>query len=324
VRPSIKAVNGKYFPYGQERPSATTDGKEKFATYFRDSETGLDYANARYHQPGMGRFMTADSAPSAGAGDPGSWNRYAYTRGDPVNRADPGGTADCDPNTCITVSANVDQVEYITISLTQSVGSWWANQAAVAIANAQSWINTQTQQRATSWLPTNPASNWNSALGALSATRDQIINMQYKKGCTDLLAQFGVTVDQEIQAAGGGFFRDATTSTDLRSSLFAGTAAYDSVVSDPAYQVTIAAYFASHPTVMAVTSFTTDLIYFRSSGVDTSSLSYNGGLVMHELLHTLGKDDNGLLLTLGYKQSDIDAGRVTSQEISKALSSKCF
>lgn len=29
--------------------------------------------------------------------DPGSWNRYAYTRGDPVNRFDPGGTQDCDP-----------------------------------------------------------------------------------------------------------------------------------------------------------------------------------------------------------------------------------
>ena len=52
---------GKYFPFGQERPSATTDGKEKFATYFRDSETGLDYADQRYERPGMGRFMTPDS-----------------------------------------------------------------------------------------------------------------------------------------------------------------------------------------------------------------------------------------------------------------------
>ena len=96
VTPDRLGSIGKYFPYGQERPSATTDGKEKFATYFRDSETGLDYANNRYHQPGMGRFMTADPyAASGGPSDPGSWNRYAYTRGDPVNRADPGGTEDC-------------------------------------------------------------------------------------------------------------------------------------------------------------------------------------------------------------------------------------
>ena len=86
--------NGKYFPYGQERPSATTDGKEKFATYFRDSETGLDYANNRYHQPGMGRFTSPDPyKASGGPSDPGSWNRYAYTGGDPVNRVDPIGLA---------------------------------------------------------------------------------------------------------------------------------------------------------------------------------------------------------------------------------------
>src|SRR5690348_4475121 len=96
VTPDRLGSIGKYFPYGQERPSATTDGKEKFATYFRDSETGLDYADQRYHQVGMGRFMTTDPyAASGGPGDPGSWNRYAYTRGDPVNRADPRGTFDC-------------------------------------------------------------------------------------------------------------------------------------------------------------------------------------------------------------------------------------
>lgn len=89
---------GKFFPYGQERPSATSNGKEKFATYFRDSETGLDYAQARYHSSGDGRFLSPDPyAASAGPEDPGSWNRYAYTRGDPINRIDPAGTQDCNP-----------------------------------------------------------------------------------------------------------------------------------------------------------------------------------------------------------------------------------
>jgi RHS repeat-associated protein len=31
---------------------------EKFTGYFRDSETGLDYADQRYHNPGMGRFTS--------------------------------------------------------------------------------------------------------------------------------------------------------------------------------------------------------------------------------------------------------------------------
>ncbi len=83
---------GKYYPYGQERPSATSDDKVKFGTYYRDDETGLDYAMNRYHEPGDGRFMTPDPiwvvrVPS----DPGSWNRYSYSNGDPVNSYDPSG-----------------------------------------------------------------------------------------------------------------------------------------------------------------------------------------------------------------------------------------
>jgi RHS repeat-associated protein len=88
---------GKYYPYGQEKPSATTNGTEKFTGYFRDAETGLDYADQRFHNPGTGRFLTPDPyTASAGSADPGSWNRYAYTRGDPVNRVDSGGLDDGD------------------------------------------------------------------------------------------------------------------------------------------------------------------------------------------------------------------------------------
>jgi RHS repeat-associated protein len=96
VTPDRLGSIGKYFSYGQERPSATTDGKEKFATYFRDLETGLDYADQRYHQPGMGRFMTVDPSHSANPSDPNNWNQYAYAGGDPVNRSDPSGKQFCD------------------------------------------------------------------------------------------------------------------------------------------------------------------------------------------------------------------------------------
>jgi len=80
---------GKYYPYGQERPSATTNGTEKFATYFRDAETGLDYADQRYHMPGNGRFLTPDPA-----GNGSNW--YSYVGGDPINNVDPSGL--CSPS----------------------------------------------------------------------------------------------------------------------------------------------------------------------------------------------------------------------------------
>jgi len=83
---------GKYYPYGQEKPSATTNGTEKFTGYMRDAETGLDYADQRYHSPGTGRFMTADPSKASGTPTkPGSWNRYAYSDGDPINSRDPFG-----------------------------------------------------------------------------------------------------------------------------------------------------------------------------------------------------------------------------------------
>ena len=80
----------------------TADDRVKFATYRRDSESSLDYAGNRYYDNVTGRFMTADPylANSGGPGnvsDPQSWNRYAYTRGDPVNRYDPAGLIDWAP-----------------------------------------------------------------------------------------------------------------------------------------------------------------------------------------------------------------------------------
>jgi RHS repeat-associated protein len=86
---------GKFYPYGIERPSATTNGTEKFTGYFRDSESGNDYADQRYTSPGMGRFITPDPLGGGHPADPSSWNKYAYTRGDPINRKDPGGNYDC-------------------------------------------------------------------------------------------------------------------------------------------------------------------------------------------------------------------------------------
>ena len=83
---------GKYYPYGEERGTITANDQEKFATYTRDSATGLDYANQRYYSNTQARFMSPDPyRASGGLGDPGSWNRYAYVGGDPINRYDPSG-----------------------------------------------------------------------------------------------------------------------------------------------------------------------------------------------------------------------------------------
>ena len=87
---------GTYFPWGEAKGSTNPQDTWSFATYWRDSASGFDYANKRYFSNAYGRFMTPDPyQASGGPSDPGSWNRYTYTRADPVNRRDPLGLADC-------------------------------------------------------------------------------------------------------------------------------------------------------------------------------------------------------------------------------------
>ncbi|MBL8232217.1 MAG: hypothetical protein JNL98_27225 [Bryobacterales bacterium] len=88
---SVVSGGLKYDPYRAEF-TVTSHDRDKFGTYYRDSNTGFNYADQRYYGSSGGRFLTADPyVASAGAAEPGSWNRYAYVEGDPVNRNDPRG-----------------------------------------------------------------------------------------------------------------------------------------------------------------------------------------------------------------------------------------
>jgi RHS repeat-associated protein len=95
-----------YYPYGEER-SSTADGRDKFATYFRDT-VGQDYAEQRYYNSNTGSFWSPDpTMNNVDYGNPGTWNPYAYVNGDPINHNDPTGlqalpvTSGGDPNSCL-------------------------------------------------------------------------------------------------------------------------------------------------------------------------------------------------------------------------------
>jgi RHS repeat-associated protein len=90
VRDRLGSVRGNASPanrpFGENYTGANADA---FATYYRDSSTQLDYADQRYYSSQYGRFNSPDRyKASGGAGDPGSWNRFAYVGGDPVNYRD--------------------------------------------------------------------------------------------------------------------------------------------------------------------------------------------------------------------------------------------
>jgi RHS repeat-associated protein len=88
------------YPYGAEY-TLTANDREKYATYTRDSATGLDYAMNRYYASQWGRFLSPDPTYlNVDLEIPQSWNMYAYVDNDPANSNDPTGQMEyiCDVN----------------------------------------------------------------------------------------------------------------------------------------------------------------------------------------------------------------------------------
>jgi RHS repeat-associated protein len=81
-----------HLPFGDAWYETLTNGgvtsKWKFTSYERDTASDTDYAIFRNSSWRYGRFMQADKLAGS-IGDPQSFNRYAYTRNDPVNLVDP-------------------------------------------------------------------------------------------------------------------------------------------------------------------------------------------------------------------------------------------
>ncbi len=89
---------GQFDPFGHALMEWSSSGNtnlntKKFTGYDRDAATGLDYANARMHNPTRGRFIQPDQLGLGAAdfGRPQTLNRYAYVHNDPINFVDPSG-----------------------------------------------------------------------------------------------------------------------------------------------------------------------------------------------------------------------------------------
>src|ERR1700691_6526507 len=98
VRTGPGVLSFQSYPYGVEYATTAND-REKYATYTRDSLTGLDYAMNRYYWSQWGRFLSPDpSGASISFGNPQSWNGYVYGGGDPANSNDPSGLSGLNPD----------------------------------------------------------------------------------------------------------------------------------------------------------------------------------------------------------------------------------
>jgi len=98
-----------YLPFGEEIGGAqvtliggrnSTPGyvppttRQRFTGYEYDTETGLNFAQARYQSPVQGRFTSVDPfAGSAVIQNPQTFNRYSYVANSPLRFVDPTGLA---------------------------------------------------------------------------------------------------------------------------------------------------------------------------------------------------------------------------------------
>jgi len=77
-------------PYGEIITPPTTQESVLFTGKSRDQESGLDYFGARHFSVSICRFNSIDQGPSE-TRDPQIWNRYTYTRNNPIKFIDPTG-----------------------------------------------------------------------------------------------------------------------------------------------------------------------------------------------------------------------------------------
>ncbi len=81
--------NSSYYPFGAIR-SGGTQSKYLYTGQQNDSETGLDYYNARYYSPQIRHFTQPDDV-IADPYNPQNLNRYAYVNNNPLTYNDPTG-----------------------------------------------------------------------------------------------------------------------------------------------------------------------------------------------------------------------------------------
>jgi RHS repeat-associated protein len=80
-----------YYPYGETRyTEGTLQTDYQYTGQRNEAGLGLMDYNARYYDPALGRFVSADTIVP-GTEQPQSWNRYAYVRNNPMAYVDPSG-----------------------------------------------------------------------------------------------------------------------------------------------------------------------------------------------------------------------------------------
>jgi len=91
----------RYTTFGEVRAaSGSTSTDYRYTGQRSEAAIGLYFYVARFYDPALGRFVSADSIVP-GAGNPMAWDRYNYSRNNPVRYNDPSGHIPACEENCI-------------------------------------------------------------------------------------------------------------------------------------------------------------------------------------------------------------------------------
>jgi RHS repeat-associated protein len=322
-----------YFPYGEEMISSANN-RDKFGTYSRDGHSGLDYADQRYYASRFGRFRTSDPyEASGGASEPGSWNRYPYVGGDPVNWHDPLGLMRQQPQP-LPLPTRPGEEPPSPGTPGAGTGCALPDQGVVMAADSCG-LDPEGDGGAPGRI-----SSFDILAQQLQAGRS-LVNQTLSSGklssqCEELLNNLknnaGITLSRVLEAVNGAEFKDGATSTERVCDLYATDTA------DPeGYQyfcltkpnLTFAQFLKSNKTTGAMAALPgsrlANQIFFNTNAPHIKKISVSGsaGLIAHEVLHNLGLTDPLIYDALGGASVGLSPSSPTAQ-YSQIFEQRCF
>lgn len=111
-------------PWGAVRSGAITGAEWNYTNQRKDAGTGLLFYNARYYDPALGRFLSADTI-GVNRSDPQTRNRYSYVLNNPLKYTDPTGhCADADVDEIAECAETLDTLGQYGITVVNAWQDW--------------------------------------------------------------------------------------------------------------------------------------------------------------------------------------------------------
>jgi hypothetical protein len=264
----------------------------------------------RYYATGAGRFMTADPyRASAGASDPGSWNRYTYVGGDPTNLRDPRGLE----------SESTEVFCYVDGQPIFSETACEVKRRSASGGPGTAETEPQAPSRQ------HRDKKWETLHGTLQGLADDVsrflTSSQISADCEKDLKALGISASDLGNGVSGMIMLDGSTAdTYLGDVLPASDPTRETAIKR---ELKVRSLFGPNGSTAALAFANDNVVWFSTRLVSSFTRGRQAGLLAHEALHNI----TGLLDTqLQERLFGVGSAEVglPSNNIGKRLEDNCF